>query len=41
MSTGLYVGPVARALHGADLAYPVAFLAALLLYTPLRVRRRV
>ncbi|MFQ6145690.1 purine-cytosine permease family protein [Streptomyces seoulensis] len=41
MSTGLYVGPVARALHGADLAYPVAFLAALLLYAPLRVRRRV
>ncbi|MFB7502117.1 purine-cytosine permease family protein [Streptomyces broussonetiae] len=40
MSTSLYVGPVARALHGADLAYPVAFLAALLVYTPLRVRRR-
>ncbi|MEU3826987.1 cytosine permease [Streptomyces sp. NPDC029080] len=40
MSTSLYVGPVARALHGADLAYPVAFLAALLVYAPLRVRRR-
>ncbi|WP_225827617.1 purine-cytosine permease family protein [Streptomyces naphthomycinicus] len=40
MSTSLYVGPAARALHGADLAYPVAFLAALLVYTPLRVRRR-
>ncbi|MFF0793967.1 purine-cytosine permease family protein [Streptomyces spiralis] len=40
MSTGLYVGPVARALHGADLAYPVAFAAALLVYAPLRIRRR-
>ncbi|MER5854672.1 cytosine permease [Streptomyces sp900105245] len=40
MSTSLYVGPVARALHSADLAYPVAFLAALLVYVPLRVRRR-
>ncbi|MBY8847095.1 cytosine permease [Streptomyces sp. SP2-10] len=39
MSTSLYVGPVARALHDADLAYPVAFLAALLVYAPLRVRR--
>ncbi|MFI5972578.1 purine-cytosine permease family protein [Streptomyces sp. NPDC051452] len=39
MSTSLYVGPVARALHGADLAYPVAFLTALLVYAPLRVRR--
>ncbi|WP_432106253.1 purine-cytosine permease family protein [Streptomyces sp. bgisy091] len=40
MSTGLYVGPVAEALHGADLAYGVAFLTALVLYTPLRLRRR-
>ncbi|WNI27838.1 cytosine permease [Streptomyces sp. ITFR-6] len=40
MSTGLYVGPVARALHGADLAYGVAFLAALAVYAPLRLRRR-
>ncbi|MFF8729314.1 purine-cytosine permease family protein [Streptomyces sp. NPDC015171] len=40
MSTSLYVGPVARALHGADLAYPVAFLATLLVYTPLRMPRR-
>ncbi|MFE4550536.1 purine-cytosine permease family protein [Streptomyces sp. NPDC056785] len=39
MSTSLYVGPVARALHGADLAYGVAFLAALAVYTPLRLRR--
>lgn len=40
MSTGLYVGPVAKALHGADLAYGVAFLAALALYAPLRLRHR-
>ncbi|MGN5633798.1 purine-cytosine permease family protein [Streptomyces sp. AC154] len=39
MSTGLYVGPVARTLHGADLAYGVAFLAALAVYAPLRLRR--
>ncbi|MFD7712078.1 purine-cytosine permease family protein [Streptomyces sp. NPDC059786] len=39
MSTSLYVGPVAEALHGADLAYGVAFLVALAVYTPLRVRR--
>jgi NCS1 family nucleobase:cation symporter-1 len=31
MDTGLYVGPVADALHGADLSY----------YAPLRLRRRV
>ncbi|MFD7425845.1 purine-cytosine permease family protein [Streptomyces sp. NPDC059818] len=40
MSTGLYVGPVAKELHGADLAYGVAFLAALAVYAPLRLRRR-
>lgn len=40
MSTGLYVGPAAEALHGADLAYGVAFLVALSVYTPLRLRRR-
>ncbi|MFJ4894134.1 purine-cytosine permease family protein [Streptomyces sp. NPDC088788] len=40
MDTGLYVGPVADALHGADLSYYVAFLVALALYTPLRLRRR-
>lgn len=39
MDTGLYVGPVADALHGADLSYYVAFLAALALYAPLRLRR--
>ncbi|MFJ7625137.1 purine-cytosine permease family protein [Streptomyces sp. NPDC097595] len=39
MSTGLYVGPVAEALHGADLAYGVAFLVALAVYAPLRMRR--
>ncbi|MEV0096776.1 cytosine permease [Streptomyces sp. NPDC050738] len=40
MSTSLYVGPVAEALHGADLAYGVAFLVALVVYTPLRLRLR-
>ncbi|WRZ94908.1 cytosine permease [Streptomyces sp. NBC_01007] len=40
MDTGLYVGPVADALHGADLSYYVAFLVALALYAPLRLRRR-
>lgn len=40
MNTSLYAGPVAKALHGADLAYGVAFLAALAVYAPLRLRRR-
>lgn len=40
MSTSLYVGPVAEALHGADLAYGVAFLVALAVYAPLRLRQR-
>lgn len=40
MDTSLYVGPVAAALHGADLAYYVAFVAALAVYAPLRLRRR-
>ncbi|WP_406089736.1 purine-cytosine permease family protein [Streptomyces sp. NBC_01013] len=40
MSTSLYVGPVAEALHGADLAYGVAFLVALAVYAPLRLRHR-
>ncbi|MFF1688322.1 MULTISPECIES: purine-cytosine permease family protein [unclassified Streptomyces] len=39
MDSGLYVGPVAKALHGADLAYYVAFVAALVVYAPLRLRR--
>jgi NCS1 family nucleobase:cation symporter-1 len=38
MDTGLYVGPVAHALNGADVSYYVAFLVALALYAPLRVR---
>ncbi len=38
MDTGLYVGPVAHALHGADVSYYVAFLVALALYAPLRAR---
>jgi NCS1 family nucleobase:cation symporter-1 len=37
MSTSLYVGPVADALHGADLAYGVAFVVALAVYAPLRL----
>lgn len=41
MDTSLYVGPVSDALHGADLSYYVAFLVALALYAPLRLRRRV
>ncbi|WP_051839977.1 cytosine permease [Streptomyces sp. NRRL F-5126] len=41
MDTTLYEGPVARALHGADLAYYVAFAAALVVYAPLRLRRGV
>ncbi|MER5401101.1 cytosine permease [Streptomyces sp. NPDC002599] len=41
MDTSLYVGPVADALHGADLSYYVAFLVALALYAPLRLRRSV
>lgn len=40
MGTSLYVGPVAEALHGADLAYGVAFLVALAVYAPLRLRHR-
>ncbi|MFD4754632.1 purine-cytosine permease family protein [Streptomyces sp. NPDC058426] len=38
MNTSLYAGPVADALHGADLAYYVAFVVALLVYAPLRLR---
>ncbi|MEU1595367.1 cytosine permease [Streptomyces sp. NPDC005708] len=38
MDTGLYVGPVADELHGADISYYVAFLVALAVYAPLRVR---
>lgn len=40
MDTSLYVGPVAAALHGADLSYYVAFLVALCVYAPLRLRHR-
>ncbi|MEW2549694.1 cytosine permease [Streptomyces sp. NPDC047002] len=39
MNTSVYEGPVARALHGADLAYYAAFAAALAVYAPLRLRR--
>jgi NCS1 family nucleobase:cation symporter-1 len=40
MNTGLYVGPAAEAWHGADIAYGVAFLVALMVYGPQRLRRR-
>ncbi|MFE1950062.1 purine-cytosine permease family protein [Streptomyces sp. NPDC059524] len=40
MDTALYVGPVAEALHGADLGYYVAFVVALVLYVPVRLRGR-
>ncbi|WP_407547475.1 cytosine permease [Streptomyces sp. Pv4-95] len=40
MNTSLYVGPIADALHGADLSYYVAFLVALIVYAPLRLRSR-
>jgi len=40
MDTSLYVGPVADALHGADLSYYVAFLVAAAVYAPLRLRLR-
>ncbi|MFE9995297.1 purine-cytosine permease family protein [Streptomyces avermitilis] len=40
MDTSLYVGPVADALHGADLSYYVAFVVALALYAPVRLRHR-
>ncbi|MGI5471898.1 purine-cytosine permease family protein [Streptomyces sp. CA-132043] len=39
MNTSLYVGPVAEALHGADLAYYVAFVVSVAVYAPLRLRR--
>ncbi|MCA1223473.1 purine-cytosine permease family protein [Streptomyces sp. 8L] len=38
MNTSVYEGSVARALHGADLAYYVAFAVALAVYLPLRLR---
>ncbi|MGW2856060.1 cytosine permease, partial [Streptomyces sp. NPDC001215] len=39
MDTGLYVGPVAHTLHGADISYYVAFVVALAVYAPLRARQ--
>jgi NCS1 family nucleobase:cation symporter-1 len=36
MDTTVYVGPVASALHGGDLAYYAAFAASVLCYAPLR-----
>ncbi|MFJ6748598.1 MULTISPECIES: purine-cytosine permease family protein [unclassified Streptomyces] len=40
MDTTLFVGPVAAALHGADLAYYVAFVVAVAVYAPLRLLLR-
>ncbi|MGX1854236.1 purine-cytosine permease family protein [Streptomyces sp. NPDC055299] len=37
MDTTLFVGPVAAALHGADIAYYVAFLVSVAVYLPLRL----
>ncbi|WP_433854440.1 purine-cytosine permease family protein [Streptomyces kronopolitis] len=37
MDTTLFVGPVAAALHGADVAYYVAFLVSVAVYLPLRL----
>lgn len=38
MDTSLFVGPAANALHGADIAYFVAFIVAAALYAPFRLR---
>jgi NCS1 family nucleobase:cation symporter-1 len=37
MDTSLFVGPAAKAMHGADIAYFVAFVVTALLYAPLRL----
>jgi NCS1 family nucleobase:cation symporter-1 len=36
MNTGLVVGPVANALHGADLSFYVGFVVAAIVYSALR-----
>jgi NCS1 family nucleobase:cation symporter-1 len=36
MNTGLVVGPVANALHGADLSFYVGFVVAAVVYSALR-----
>ncbi|UKD54738.1 cytosine permease [Amycolatopsis sp. FU40] len=41
MNTTVYTGPVAAALHGADLAYYAGFVVSLVAYTVLRGRRPV
>ncbi|WP_037367305.1 purine-cytosine permease family protein [Amycolatopsis orientalis] len=41
MNTTVYTGPVAAALHGADLAYYAGFVVSLVAYTLLRGRRTV
>jgi NCS1 family nucleobase:cation symporter-1 len=38
MDTTLFVGPVAKALHGADIAYFVAFVVTGAVYAPFRLR---
>lgn len=40
INTTLYVGPVAAALHGGDLAYYVAFAVSIVVYAPLRLLLR-
>ncbi|MGW3248480.1 hypothetical protein [Streptomyces sp. NPDC001070] len=39
MNTTLYVGPVATALHGGDVAYYAASVASVAAYAPPRLRR--
>jgi purine-cytosine permease-like protein len=41
MNTSLFVGPVARALDGADIAFYVGFVVTALLYLALRKAGRV
>jgi len=36
MNTGLFIGPVANALHGADLSFYVGFVVAAIVYSALR-----
>jgi NCS1 family nucleobase:cation symporter-1 len=38
MDTSLFVGPVAKTLHGADIAYFVGFVVTGALYAPFRLR---
>jgi NCS1 family nucleobase:cation symporter-1 len=40
MNTTIFTGPVASALHGADLAYYVGFVVSAAVYFPFAVRER-